>query len=188
MAEGVANFSECEYGRLHVDEDFAAVEFLPAGAGSVYRVIGTNLSNPAMPLIRYDTGDLVRLTDENCPCGRWGRLVGRVDGRQEDYVVLRDGTRIGRMDHVFKDMVRIREAQIRQRQIGSIEVWVVRGTGYADGDERAMLREIGLRLGQDISVSVHYCERLPRTARGKLRLVVSELSVGRIDESEEARQ
>src|SRR5690606_37537012 len=44
MAEAVANISECELGCLHVDEDFAAVEFLPYPNGAGERVIGTNLS------------------------------------------------------------------------------------------------------------------------------------------------
>ena len=55
LAEGVANVSECELGSLHVDEDFAAVEFLPLEQTALYRIVGTDFSNPAMPLIRYDS-------------------------------------------------------------------------------------------------------------------------------------
>lgn len=108
-----ANISQCLEGFLHVDEDFAAVEFLPAG-GDQYRIVGTNLSNLAFPLIRYDTGDLATLTDAICECGRPGRIVEHLDGRQEDYVVTRSGAQLGRIDHIFKDMINIREAQIRQ--------------------------------------------------------------------------
>ena len=43
------------------------------------------------------------------------------------YVVLPDGTRVGRMDHCFKDMVSVREAQIHQAQLGEITVRIVRG-------------------------------------------------------------
>jgi len=49
MAEGVANISQCENGKLHVDEDFAAVECLPideGGESDCYKVIGTNVSAP----------------------------------------------------------------------------------------------------------------------------------------------
>ena len=100
MSEAVANFSECEQGRLHVDEDFAAVEFLPNPAGG-YKIIGTNLSNLATPLIRYEVGDVASLADAPCDCGRPGRVVAAVDGRKEDYVVLKNGSRLGRMDHIF---------------------------------------------------------------------------------------
>ena len=80
MAEAVANISECEYGNLHVDEDFAAVEFIPNPYGTGYKVIGTNFTNLATPLIRYDVQDVVELSDERCPCGRPGRVVKQIDG------------------------------------------------------------------------------------------------------------
>jgi phenylacetate-CoA ligase len=57
MTELAANISECERGKLHVDEDFAAVEFIPIQDGKAYKIIGTNMANLAMPLIRYDIQD-----------------------------------------------------------------------------------------------------------------------------------
>jgi phenylacetate-CoA ligase len=182
MAEAVANLSECELGRLHVDEDFAAVEFLPVGDGKSYRVVGTNFSNPATPLVRYDTGDIVSLLDGTCPCGRPGRLVERVDGRQEDYVILRDGARVGRMDHIFKDMVRVREAQIYQAQPGEIVYRIVRGSGYGPEDEKRLLAETRLRLGEGASVKFEYVERIARTRSGKLRFVVSEIPEAQLEQ------
>jgi phenylacetate-CoA ligase len=181
MAEAVANFSECELGVLHVDEDFAAVEFLPDPDGQGLRVVGTNFSNPATPLIRYDTGDRVAgVTDGPCPCGRPGRLVEGVDGRLEDYVVLRNGARIGRMDHVFKDLVQIREAQIYQRERGVLLVRVVRGDGYRDGDELRLREEFRRRVGDQAEIMIEYTERLERSSAGKLRFVISEIAqIGR---------
>ena len=84
LAEAVANISECERGRLHVDEDFAAVEFVPEQTGRRHRIVGCNFTNLATPLLRYDTGDLAVLDDDGCDCGRPGRVVASVDGRQED--------------------------------------------------------------------------------------------------------
>lgn len=181
MAEGVANFSECELGRLHVDEDFAAVEFLPIAGSDLCRVVGTNYTNPAFPLLRYDTGDLVRLAPrERCACGRPGRLVAQIDGREEDYVVLRNGARLGRMDHVFKDLLNIREAQIYQRQAGQLTVRVVRGRNYEEADEQKLRQELEARVGEQAEVGVEYWESLPRSPAGKLRLVISEVPEGKL--------
>jgi phenylacetate-CoA ligase len=181
LAEAAANISECERSRMHIDEDFAVVELVPTGDGESCRIIGTNLSNPATPLIRYDTGDVARPSAETtCACGRAGRLVERVDGRQEDYVVLANGARVGRMDHVFKDLVAIREAQIVQERIGAITVRVVRGPSYTEASERELLAEIQKRIGADAEVAFEYPSQLERTATGKLRFVVSRLAGGRL--------
>ena len=179
MAEAVANISECELGCLHVDEDFAAVEFLPNPNGAGERVIGTNLSNPATPLLRYEVGDLVTLGG-TCACGRPGRVVAAIDGRNEDYIILRNGARLGRMDHIFKDMVNIREAQIYQREPGVITLRVVRRAGYSEVDERRLLEETRKRVGDDTEIRVEYWERLERSRTGKLRFVVSDIASGKL--------
>jgi phenylacetate-CoA ligase len=179
MAEAAANFSECELGRLHVDEDFAAVEFLPAGDG-VFRVVGTNFSNPATPLIRYEVQDYVTLAGNGCPCGRPGRIVASVDGRVEDYVVLPNGCRLGRLDHVFKDLVHITEAQIYQRSSGEITLRIVPGPQYSSSDEERLLSELRRRVGDKLRVRIDYVNAIERTASGKLRFVVTELSEARV--------
>jgi phenylacetate-CoA ligase len=181
MAEAVANFSECEYGALHVDEDFAAVEFIPNPDGPGFRVIGTNFTNLATPLLRYDVQDIVTVTDAECPCGRAGRVVASIDGRCEDYVILKNGARLGRMDHIFKDMVNIREAQIYQKTPGEIIIRVVRGSRYTETDERALLREARKRVGDDTEILIEYVDRLERSGAGKLRFVISDIEHGQLE-------
>ena len=178
MAEGVANISQCPHNKLHVDDDFSAVEFLENNGGG-YRVVGTNFSNPAFPLLRYDVGDLVHLDSQPCPCGRPGRVVSSVDGRQEDYIELKNGARLGRMDHIFKDLINIREAQIFQDVPGMVVVRVVRGDGYEAQDERRLLQEFRQRVGDQAEIRVDYVDRLPRSKTGKLRFVVSQAAKGR---------
>lgn len=59
---------------MHVFEDQFIVEVLahgrPAAAGQPGRLIITDLSNSAMPLIRYDVGDVATLLTAPCPCRR----------------------------------------------------------------------------------------------------------------------
>ena len=176
QAESVANISECEYGNLHVDEDYSIVEFLPIGDGQ-YRIIGTSLINPAFLFLRYDTGDIATLKEGTCPCGRLGRLVEEIDGRKEDYVILPNGVAVGRLDHIFKDLVNIREAQIYQRQQGQIELRIVKGKSYTDKDEQELLKETYKRVGDDMEIVVRYVDTIERTIAGKLRFVSSELKI-----------
>ena len=182
MTEEVALICECPEGRLHVDEDYSLVEFLPLpGVPGAFRLIGTTLDNGAFPLLRYDVGDVMRLAGpEPCPCGRSGRVVSSIDGRQDDYLVLADGSWVGR-SVFFKDAVHVAEAQIVQRAAGQATLRVVRARGYGEADEAALLAEIHQRVGERLAVTFEYVDRLPRTASGKLRLVVSELLAARKD-------
>jgi len=176
MAEAVANISECELGGLHVDEDLAAVEFIPNPDGPSYRIIGTNFTNPATPLVRYDVMDLATLPAGSCPCGRPGRLVTSLDGRQNDTIVLQNGQRVGPLlTYIFQDLLSVREAQIHQPRIGEIEIRIVRGSSYTAEDEAFILREAGKVVGPDTTIRIEYVDSLPRSASGKLRFVVSDV-------------
>lgn len=177
MAEGIANFSQCPHGRMHVDEDFAATEFLPLENGQGYKVIGSNFTNLATPLLRYDVGDIVEIADTPCACQRPGRIVYSVDGRKEDYIILRNGVRLGRLDHIFKDLTAIREAQIFQDTPGIIRLRVVRRPSYTRKDEALLLTEFRKRIGDQADVSIDYVAQLPRSSSGKLRFVVSSLGI-----------
>jgi phenylacetate-CoA ligase len=181
MTEGAANISECPEGILHVDEDYAYIEFLPIDA-DMYRIIGTNYTNYAFPLIRYDTGDVAELYPENvrCSCGRPGRLVKAIDGRIEDYIVTPEGRRIGRTDHIFKDMVNIKECQIYQASPEKVVFRIVRGMSYMEEDEKRLLLEARQRLGEKLEIEISYVESIERTRTGKLRFVVSGLPQSQI--------
>lgn len=180
MAEAVANISECPEGNLHVDEDFAAVEFISDQDDNTQRVIGTNFTNLVFPLLRYDVQDTVTVSEGRCSCNRPGRMVQWIDGRLEDYVVLKNGARLGRMDHIFKDMVNVLEAQINQSRTGELLIRVVRGHGYTDSDEATLIRETRRRVGNETNLSIEYVQNLERSKRGKLRFVVSSIATAQV--------
>lgn len=181
MAEGVANISECPEGNLHVDEDYSLVEFIPINEYQ-YKIVGTTYTNYAFPLIRYDTGDIAELEDpgKRCKCGRPGRLVKSIDGRIEDYVITPDGNKIGRMDHIFKDMINIKECQVFQESKEEVVFRIVRGEKYSIKDEDILLNEAHKRLGNLIKIRLEYISTIERTARGKLRFVISKLPEAKI--------
>jgi phenylacetate-CoA ligase len=177
QAEAVANISECEQGNLHVDEDFSFVEFVPLESeGNLYKIVGTNWTNTAFPLIRYETGDIASISSELCSCGRSGRIVKDIDGRKEDFIQLPSGAMIGRLDHIFKDLVHIREAQIYQIDPSSVTFRIVKGHEYDEsGTEKLLYNEAVRRLGTEIKILFEYVQSIDKTPSGKLRFVISDL-------------
>ena len=176
MAEGVANISETPTGSLQVDEDFAAVEFISDAKISALKIIGTNFTNYAFPLIRYDTGDTAVLSNfKKDGQTSLPRIVQRIDGRSEDYLILKDGTKIGRLDHILKDMVNITESQFAQDRPGSAILNIVPNSKYSMVDEIKLKTEIDAFLGNKIDIIITKVTRIPRTSAGKIKFVMNNI-------------
>jgi phenylacetate-CoA ligase len=124
--------------------------------------------------------DHVTLSAVSCSCGRPGRLIADVDGRREDYVILKNGACLGRLDHIFKDMVNVREAQVYQRRRGQVILRIIRRGGYTQADEARLLTEARRRVGEDTEVVVEYPDTLQRSHTGKLRFVISDIQEGQL--------
>ena len=184
MAEFCASMTQCEAGRMHVDMEFGIVELedaRPVPDGVTGGLVCTGFANYTMPLIRYRIGDVATFSKQPCSCGRHSDSVIWIDGRLEDYVVTPTGARVGRLDHIFKDLIRIRESQIIQDTPEAITVRVVQGPDYATADEKELLREFRLRLGDEIRIDVEYLDGIPRLPNGKFRQVISKVGKMRPD-------
>ncbi len=92
---GVATECLAVRSGLHVQEDHFLVEVidpssgkrLPPGAEG--ELVFTTLTKEALPLIRYRTGDIGRLIDEPCACGRTTARLTGLRGRRDDMVIVR---------------------------------------------------------------------------------------------------
>lgn len=93
----------CKHGVLHLAEDAVAFEFEPAAGGLVSPLV-TDFTRSTQIMARYRMNDLLRLTDEPCPCGSPLQRVASVEGRQDD-VFLLAGTE-GRQVLVTPDLMR----------------------------------------------------------------------------------
>ena len=171
LTEAVANFSENLEGIAEVDEDFAAVEFVPEG--DFCHIVGTSLINYSMPLIRYDTSDICFVSGK---IGRYGRVVDRVDGRSGDSILLPNGTRVGTLSALFSETTHIVEAQIHQLEDYSLLISYVpqAGNGYLK-DLEQVNRLLVERISNAVPVRFERVDKIPRTRRGKLRYIVSDL-------------
>lgn len=79
---------ECERGLLHANAEHVHVELQPVGE-RLAKVYVTTLDRTWMPLLRYDTNDLVRTREAGaaaCGCGRPFALAERVEGRAHDAI------------------------------------------------------------------------------------------------------
>lgn len=148
------------------------VEFLPQpDEPTAERLIVTDLTGGAMPMIRYDTGDLVR-RDLSQPTP----LIREFLGRQVDSIRLASGRTLSpyRVTLCLEALPSIRQYQVVQRKDMSLDV-------YFNSDERHTES-----VGQAISTALaELCEGLPmrvefqkdglQKTTGKFRPVKSEI-------------
>jgi phenylacetate-CoA ligase len=176
LNERVAAIGTCEHGRYHLMSDYSHVELLPAGDG-ICELVGTGFNNLAMPLIRYRTGDFVRVAPdgERCVCGRAFPLIGSIDGRVDEAVKLSDGRVVGRLTHVFEGLEGILEAQIVQDRLDALTVLIVPCAGYAERTTEQLLGKLRFRLGGDVPMGVELVDSIPRGANGKFKGVLCNL-------------
>lgn len=170
LTEAVANFSEDADGVMEVDEDFAAVEFIP---GNDYcHIVGTSLINWSMPLLRYDTADICFVSGK---VGRRGRIVDRIDGRTGDGIFLPNGTKVGTLSALFSETENIVEAQIYQKNDYSLTIKFVPKNEQYVSDLQAVEKMLNDRINGAVPYKFERVNKIDRTARGKLRYIVTEV-------------
>jgi phenylacetate-CoA ligase len=86
---------ECsERNGLHIWSDEFIAETIdpethePLPAGEQGEMVFTMLTREAMPLLRYRTRDLARISWEACPCGRTHPRIMRISGRDDDMLIV----------------------------------------------------------------------------------------------------
>jgi phenylacetate-CoA ligase len=176
VVEATANISQSPNGLHRVDEDFAAVEFIPADDNGDWRIIGTNFTNLATPLIRYDIGDKAKLESGASLNTESIRSIISFEGRWPDFVVLADGRQVAGLDRMFKNIDQIKEAKIIQSTPGRIRIDVVKRPDYSQHDEERLRKEVRSQLGADIKLDIKYVSTIERSPSGKFQLVESALA------------
>jgi len=98
-------FTQCENGKFHQNTAYCRADVQPFrlayGEAHTGRLLVTLLRNPWVSLLRFDVGDLVRLADAPCPCGRTaGLTLESIEGRTRDLTFAADGraVTVGRLD------------------------------------------------------------------------------------------
>lgn len=186
QAERVAfaySFTPWEYFFL---PGYAWTELIPVETqedGVLYEIVGTNLWNRAMPLVRYRTGDYVKLphgtSEQEIEAICFGlKPFSGVLGRFNDILISPDGRLLTAIDHIPRDVEHVVRMQVIQERLDYVRILVVPTSEFDEADRQQILRNARQKLPDSMQISIELVDELVRTAQAKAPFVIRKISGG----------
>jgi phenylacetate-CoA ligase len=171
---GIAALECPESGLYHVMAETLLMEVLdeggnPCGPGETGRLVLTDLSNFASPVIRYDTADYAEYAGA-CPCGRGLLSLRRIVGRERNLLRRPDGQRYWPKLDVerYREAAPVVEHQLLQREIDLLEMKLVVETPLTAKQEADLAGAVNAAIGYPFRIRFTYFDgEIPRSASGK---------------------
>lgn len=156
---------------------YGYAEFGPPTAEGLREVIGTSFHNLVMPLIRYRTGDYVRLVpngDLEYPLP----AASEIAGREQEFLLSGTGRRISLTafnmhDAIFNDLYAV---QFYQEKPGLAEFRYIAAPTFQASRLREIEAGIRRKLGDDFSITFKPVVEVEKTPAGKHKWIVSNLT------------
>lgn len=175
---GLISF-ECEYHNgYHLNQESSFVEIISPDEKGLGKIISTPLYSYAFPLIRYDTGDVGKISYGRCDCGCWLPKVTELGGRIRDFVILEDGRYIhGAFFNHFSPFYKndwMGEYQVIQEDYDRLLIKVNTRRTPTDDDKEIIRKELRKGLLNDLKIEFDL-GGVEYTKGGKFRLIISKV-------------
>lgn len=155
------------WGSYHI-EIFDLEKDVPVEHGALGRIVITDLFNYAMPMIRYDTGDVgfIECNEQGVP------VLRNVQGRKMDMLYDTKGRAltpsvVWHLDN-YKN---IRQFQLVQNSAKSYTIRLNTEGNFESAGQ--IIREFTGYFGEDAEIRIEHTDEIPVLASGKRRLVVN---------------
>ncbi|MCC7352238.1 MAG: phenylacetate--CoA ligase family protein [Anaerolineae bacterium] len=180
--EGMEIAFECErHEGWHLNAEGLIAEVVddegrPLPPGELGQLVLTNLSNAAMPFIRYNIQDLAALGAAPCSCGRGLPLLTRLEGRLVDVLVAPNGRRlvVQFFTRLFRAAEGVGQFQVIQSGRDLLRVKLVTTPAFNPAQRAFIERELQDYVGPQMAVRLELVDDIPPTLAGKRRFMVRE--------------
>jgi phenylacetate-CoA ligase len=156
---------------------YGFAEFGPPNEEGLCEVIGTSFHNLVMPLIRYRTGDYVRLARPEEASEYPVPAALQIAGREHEFLVSGTGRKISLTafnmhDAIFDGLYAV---QFAQDKAGVAEFRFIPAAGFSEDRLRTIESGIRRKLGDDFEISFRQVAEVEKTSSGKHKWLVSKL-------------
>ncbi|MFC1485826.1 phenylacetate--CoA ligase family protein [Candidatus Latescibacterota bacterium] len=174
---------ECpDHRGYHLNVDSLIVEFIrdgkPVQLGEPGHIVVTPLFRYAMPLIRYDLGDIGIPTDRQCSCGRGLPLMEMIKGRSDEFITLPSGTVIppvATFAVVIENEPSIAEYFVVQENYDLIVVKLVIYKRFGADEVERVKSGIEDLVHHEAVVKVEVVDKIDRGTNDKYRRIISKV-------------
>jgi phenylacetate-CoA ligase len=169
--------AQCRHKTYHLFEDINYIETQSDGV-----IVGTNLHNYAMPMIRYVQNDLGAIEVRPCDCGWRFRHLVNLQGRKNDSFILPSGKVLSSgflLDATYEFLLAYRTAVkdfcLIQEATDRVVLQIVAGTGWDSDIERKITQRFREFLGSDVEFHVATVAICDKTKTGKRNPIINRI-------------
>ena len=174
--------AQCLAGNYHVFEDINYMEVLDDSGMPVNGLgvlVGTNLHNHAMPMIRYQQNDLGAIQESTCECGWRFRSLTQLEGRRNDSFIMPSGKVLSSgflLDATYEFLLNyrtaIREFCLIQESRTSVFLQIVPDSGWNDQVSSKIATRFQELLEAEVTFQIRVVATCEKTASGKQNPIV----------------
>ncbi len=180
QAERVAAIGQCQHHQYHIQEDYSIVELLPNRGDGTYELVGSQLHNYVMPLLRYRTQDFIYLKGDpaeftRCACGSYFRKVEKILGRSYGYLLTPEGYHIAITAHIPVGVDNVIETQFYQEKQGEVVLKVLTNGSFSEVDRERLVLNTLKHTSPHMKVLVQEVSEIERGPNGKFINIVSNI-------------
>lgn len=175
--------AQCRCGTYHIFEDINYLETMPSDTDGMGLLIGTNLHNYAMPMIRYEQNDLGRIEETTCSCGWNFRALINLQGRKNDSFLLPSGRMISSgflLDATYEILLTYRTAVkdfcLIQQSPEMIVLEIVRGDGWNAEISLSIEQRFQTFFEPGVQFMISVVEVCSKTKSGKRNPIISRVT------------
>ncbi len=169
-------------GGYHICSDMVIVEALNEGKhvrpGQRGEVVITNLHSYAMPFIRYKQEDIITLSLKEPICGTHFPLLERIEGRMDDFIVLKNGTKLSPHPfyHSIDPLPGVKRWRIIQDRNDRISVELETAPNFDAACLQTIKNNLDHLVKGELEVRITLRDLLPIDPSKKFRAVSSKLN------------
>lgn len=152
---------------LYNYDDYGYLELIKYG--NKINIIGTNLNNHAMPLIRYNTNDMALIDPNDEDKKIKLKQIKSITGRQNEYIITnKEKIPLTNIYTIFSKHQNIAKWQIVQRRINKLDVFLLCAEKDKDIIKEKLINDLSILERKDININVIFTSEFERFGEGKI--------------------